>query len=288
MSYNVFMKILDGKIVASQMRAEIKLEVEKEFLSKGKQVPLLAVVLVGNDPASEIYVRNKEKACSEVNIGSKLLRFDQSVTEKQLLDEIDKLNKDTSVTGILVQLPLPSHINSRTIANAVSEKKDVDALSDSLIGKVVADTNIVAPCTPVGVLALLSHYNIDVKGKHVVVVGRSFLVGRPMELLMSRNNATTSVCHKYTKNLEKITKTADILIVATGVPKLIKASMVKKGAVVVDVGISRVDGKLQGDVDFDEVATKTSYITPVPGGVGPMTIVGLLKNTITLAKSQIK
>ena len=278
------MIILDGKKVAETTRKRLKENVLKEFVNK--KAPTLAVVLIGDDPASQIYVTNKEKACAEIGINSVVVRQDKEISESEVLKIIDKLNKDVNVDAILVQLPLPKHINERKIINAIDPGKDVDALSEISMGRLVHGLNVIMPCTPLGIVTLLNEYGINFSGKHVVIVGRSLLVGRPMEIIAEKMNATTTLCHSKTKDLSKFTKQADILIVATGKPHLIKADMVRRGAIVVDVGITKQSGKLFGDVDFDKVSKKCSYITPVPGGVGPMTIVGLMINTISLAKNR--
>ena len=276
------MIILDGKSVALNIRKKLKEKVALEFLNK--KAPTLAVVLIGENPASLIYVKNKEKACAEIGINSIVVKRDENTSEADVLKIINELNNDKNIDAILVQLPLPKHINERNVINAIAKNKDVDGLSESSMGKLVHGTNIIYPCTPLGIITLLNEYGIGLSGKHVVVVGRSLLVGRPMEIIAEKMNATTTLCHSKTQNLGNITKQADILIVATGHPSIIKSDMVKSGAVVVDVGITKYDGKICGDVDFEKVSKKCAYITPVPGGVGPMTIVGLMINTINLAK----
>ncbi len=278
------MIILDGKSVAESMRNKLKEKIKLEFVNK--KAPTLAVVLIGNDPASEIYVKNKEKACAEIGINSVVIKRDSIINEDEILAIIESLNKDDNIDAIIVQLPLPKGINERKIINAIDPDKDVDCLSEVSMGRLVHGTNIIMPCTPSGIVNLLSEYGISLSGKHVVMVGRSLLVGRPMEIIAEKLNATTTLCHSKTKDLGYYTKQADVLIVATGRPNLIKSNMVKNGAIIIDVGINRVDGKLCGDVDFEKVSKKCSFITPVPGGVGPMTIVGLMINTINLAKNR--
>lgn len=279
------MKIIDGRKTAEEIRKRIKEEVSREYISRGREVPTLAVLIVGNNPASEIYVKNKERASSEVGIHSVVVRLNGDCSEADVVREIEKLNRDTLVNAILVQLPLPSHINSRRVVNAIDPEKDVDALGDVNLGRLVAKTNVIAPCTPAGILELLKTNGITIESKNVVIIGRSLLVGRPTELLLSRENATTTICHSKTLEIEKITRRADILIAAVGIPNFVNREMVKKGSVVIDVGINRVNGKLCGDVDFEDVKSKVSLITPVPGGVGPMTIALLLQNTLTLART---
>ena len=280
--------ILDGKALSEKIREEIRQEIEG-YLSKGFRPPTLAVILVGDDPASQVYVANKEKACHKVGIRSLSYRLPQNTTTQELLELIAQLNADEEVDGILVQLPLPSHINQQEVILSISPKKDVDGFHPENMGRLVARMEDgFIPCTPLGIDLLLNHYGIELKGKDVVIVGAGFIVGRPLSLLMLWRDATVSVCHIYTKDISEYTKRADILISATGVPKLIKSHMVKEGAVVVDVGISKVDGKILGDVDFEEVKEKAYAITPVPGGVGPMTVTALLLNTLKAYKKRIK
>lgn len=279
------MKILDGKAVAASLREKIKERVKTEFLNN--KAPTLAVILVGDDSASQIYVRNKEKACKEVGINSITIRMSGLSTQDEVINKVEELNKNPDVNAILVQLPLPKHIDSKKVIDAIDDSKDVDALSERSMGKLVIGSNIIAPCTPSGIVELLKYYNISFESKHVVVVGRSMLVGRSVELLANRLNATTTICHSRTKNLAKFTRSADILIVAIGKANFITRDMVKRGTVIVDVGMNRVDGKLYGDVDFENVKDKCKFITPVPGGVGPMTIACLLLNTLKLAEQNI-
>ena len=276
--------IIDGKLVSSEVRKKLALEVA-EFKAASGVTPGLAVILVGNDPASAVYVRNKHKGCEEAGMNSYQIYLPEETTEEELLEKIDELNSDKNVHGILVQLPLPKHISEDKVIAKISEGKDVDAFNTSNVGKIVTGKYSFLPCTPAGIMELLKFYEVDISGKECVVIGRSNIVGKPMALLLLAENGTVTVCHSRTKNLAEVTKRADILIVAIGRAKFISADMVKDGAVVIDVGINRLDnGKLAGDVNFEEVAPKASYITPVPGGVGPMTITMLLENTLTAAK----
>lgn len=284
------MEIIDGKKISAQVKQEIADEVSR-MASEGKKIPHLAAVLVGNDPASETYVASKVKACQAVGIKSSELRYGSDITEEQLLEVIDKLNADEDVDGFIVQLPLPKHISEENVLSRISPDKDVDGFHPCNVGRMVLGLPTFLPATPAGIVELLRRYHIETEGKHCVVVGRSNIVGTPMAVLMSRKaknaNCTVTMCHSRTRNLKEITLQADILIVAMGVPHFIKEDMVKEGAVVVDVGIHRVPSdktktgwQLVGDVDYEHVAPKCAYITPVPGGVGPMTIVTLLKNTL--------
>lgn len=277
------MNIIDGKAVSAAVKDEVKEQVAA--LKKDGGVPCLAVVLVGDDPASKVYVRNKKRACEYCGIKSLEYILDKTASEQQLLDLIDVLNNEPTVHGILVQLPLPPHINEQKIINAISEHKDVDAFHPANVGRLMTGNPDFLPCTPAGVMEMLKKYNIETAGKDCVIIGRSNIVGKPMAMLMLMANSTVTICHSKTKNLKEKCLSADILIAAIGKPKFVTADMVKDGAVVIDVGINRTeDGKLCGDVDFDEVSKKASYITPVPGGVGPMTIATLMKNTLTAYK----
>lgn len=273
--------ILDGKKIAQDIRAELREQIAA-LRSQGKRAPKLAIVIVGNNPASETYVANKIKACEEVGIEAMRIAYQANITEQTLLTEIARLNSDTTIDGFIVQLPLPEHINEATILAAIDYRKDVDGLTPMNVGRMAQGLPSIVSATPRGIRELLARYNIAVEGKHVVVIGRSNIVGKPVALLLMQraNNATVTVCHSKTQDLASICRTADIIIAAAGCPKLITVDMVKEGTVVIDVGINRVDGRLIGDVDFDNVAPKASYITPVPGGVGPMTIVSLLQNTL--------
>lgn len=277
------MIVMDGKAVSAAVKDEVKKEVE-ELKTKGK-VPSLAVVLVGNDPASKVYVGNKKKACEYCGIKSLEYLLEESTSEQELLGLIDVLNKEPTVNGILVQLPLPSHINEQHIINAINPHKDVDAFHPVNVGKIMTGNPDFLPCTPAGVMEIFKKYNIETAGKDCVIIGRSNIVGKPMSMLMLAADSTVTVCHSKTKDLKQKCKNADIIIAAVGRANFVTADMVKEGAVVIDVGINRTEsGKLCGDVDFAEVSKKASYITPVPGGVGPMTIATLMKNTLSAFK----
>lgn len=269
------MKLLDGKIVKKTVLAELKEKVSKEKRPLG-----LVVIQVGEDPASVVYVRQKAKMAEKVGFNFNHIKLDSSVSEEELLNKIDEFNNDDNVDGILVQMPIPKHLNPKTIQNAISPLKDVDGLTDINMGKLMHNEEALVPCTPLGIMDLLKHYGIEVAGKRVVVVGRSDLVGKPMLALMINADATVTLCHSKTKDMSKITKKADILIVAVGKANFIKAEDIRNGCVVIDVGINRMsDGSLCGDVDFNSVKDKASYITPVPGGVGQMTVAELGMNT---------
>ena len=274
---------MDGKQISKDIKEELKEEVAS-LAAQGRKC-CLAVIQVGNDPASSVYVGNKKKACAYIGIESLAYELPEETTEDELLEIIDKLNNDTNVHGILCQLPLPKQINEDHIIKAISPKKDVDGFHPQNVGALVIGEQGFVSCTPAGIIQLLKRSNIEMDGKHCVVVGRSNIVGKPMSLLMLRENATVTICHSHTKNLEEICKEADILIVAIGKPQFIGKEYVKKGAVVIDVGIHRDDNnKLCGDVKFDEVEPVASYITPVPGGVGPMTIAMLMHNCVEAMK----
>ena len=274
---------IDGKQISKDIKEELKEEVAS-LAAQGRKC-CLAVIQVGNDPASSVYVGNKKKACAYIGIESLAYELPEATTEDELLEIIDKLNKDTNVHGILCQLPLPKQINEDHIIKAISPKKDVDGFHPQNVGALVIGEQGFVSCTPAGIIQLLKRSNIEMDGKHCVVVGRSNIVGKPMSLLMLRENATVTICHSHTKNLEEICKEADILIVAIGKPQFIGKEYVKKGAVVIDVGIHRDENtKLCGDVKFDEVEPVASYITPVPGGVGPMTIAMLMHNCVEAMK----
>jgi len=280
------MKILDGKAVSLKVKESVKVRAEE--LKKFGVEPTLAVILVGEDKASQTYVRAKEKACNEYGIKSVAHRLSENTTQEELLALINVLNLDDSIHGILVQLPLPKHIDTNTILATIDPTKDVDGFHAVNVGKLVSGLDGFVPCTPLGVMEILKEYGIDVAGLNAVVIGRSNIVGKPMANLLLNASATVTVTHSKTKNLKEICKNADLIVAAIGKPFFLKADMVKDGAVVVDVGINRLDdGRLVGDVDFDEVAPKCSYITPVPGGVGPMTIAMLLNNTILAAQAKI-
>lgn len=279
--------LLDGKDSAKQIKLDIKQEVE-ELKTKYRKTPKIAIVLVGCNSASEIYVRNKIKAASFVGMEHELVHLDESITMEELLSVVERLNNDDTVNGIIVQLPLPKHLDEHTVINHISNEKDADGFGLENKGKLFSGLNCFKPATPLGIMYLLERYNIDIEGKSAVVVGRSNIVGKPMALMLLEKNATVTIAHSRTKNLKEVTKNADILVVAIGKAKFITEDMVKEGAVVIDVGINRVDGVLYGDVDFDNVVNKASYITPVPGGVGPLTIAMLLKNTVEAFKNQNK
>lgn len=272
-------KIIDGKAISKQIKDELKERVVKENIKA-----TLAVIQVGNDPASSVYVGNKKKACEYIGIGSKSYELSEETTEEELLSLIDKLNADDEINGILVQLPVPKHINEKKIINRISPKKDVDGFHPESVGNLCIGQNGFVSCTPAGIIELLKRSDVSIEGKECVVIGRSNIVGKPMALLLLANNGTVTVCHSRTKDLAAVCKRADILVVAIGKPKMITADYVKEGAVVIDVGIHRMeDGKLCGDVDFDDVCAHTSAITPVPGGVGPMTIAMLMVNCVKAA-----
>ncbi|QPH99115.1 bifunctional methylenetetrahydrofolate dehydrogenase/methenyltetrahydrofolate cyclohydrolase FolD [Campylobacter concisus] len=280
------MKILDGKAVSLKVKESVKVRAQE--LKKFGVEPTLAVILVGEDKASQTYVRAKEKACNEYGIKSVAHRLSENTTQAELLALINVLNLDDSIHGILVQLPLPKHIDTNTVLATIDPAKDVDGFHAVNVGKLVSGLDGFVPCTPLGVMEILKEYGIDVAGLNAVVIGRSNIVGKPMANLLLNASATVTVTHSKTKNLKEICKNADLIVAAIGKPFFLKADMLKEGAVVVDVGINRLDdGRLVGDVDFDEVAPKCSYITPVPGGVGPMTIAMLLNNTILAAQAKI-
>lgn len=279
---------IDGKAFSQVILEKIREEHNQLKEKYGKQAGL-AVVIVGNNPASQVYVRNKMKACENVGFYSENIELDENISEKELLQEIDKLNKNDRINGILVQLPLPSHINELKIIDSISPEKDVDGFHVANIGKmVIGDETGFLSCTPYGIMQLLEEYKIEIAGKDAVIIGRSNIVGKPMALMLIQKGATVQVCNSRTKDLRKKLNDADIIIVAAGVPKLLKKEDVKEGAVVIDVGINRVDGKICGDVDYEEVVERASYITPVPGGVGPMTIASLIKNTFKSYKNSLK
>ena len=279
------MKILDGKAVSLKVKESVKVRADE--LKKFGVEPTLAVVLVGEDKASQTYVRAKEKACNEYGIKSVAHRLSENTTQNELLALINVLNLDDSIHGILVQLPLPKHIDTNVVLAAIDPRKDVDGFHAVNVGKLVSGLDGFVPCTPLGVMEILKEYGIDVAGLNAVVIGRSNIVGKPMANLLLNASATVTVTHSKTKNLKEICKNADLIVAAIGKPFFLKADMVKDGAIVVDVGINRLDdGRLVGDVDFENVAPKCSYITPVPGGVGPMTIAMLLNNTILAAQAK--
>jgi methylenetetrahydrofolate dehydrogenase (NADP+) / methenyltetrahydrofolate cyclohydrolase len=274
--------IIDGKTIAKEVRSELKIEVAK--LKEKGLIPGLAVVLVGNHPASESYVKGKIRASEEVGINSRLIRRESSISERELLELIETLNADPAIHGILVQLPLPDHINPDKVIATISPAKDVDGFTPVSVGNMVIGQEALLPCTPHGIMHLLQRSGVQIAGKHAVVVGRSNIVGKPISLLLQRADATVTMCHSRTADLASHTKQADILIAAVGRPEMLTAEHVKPGAVVIDVGVNRHEGKLVGDVKFDEVKEIASAITPVPGGVGPMTIAMLMRNTVEAAK----
>lgn len=275
--------IIDGKWVASQIKNNVALEVEK--LKKKGIHPCLAVIMIGDNAASQVYVNNKRKACKELGISSKVFSFAEDFGQEKLLELIDNLNNDKAVHGILCQLPLPFDYNEKEVIEAISPDKDVDCFHPVNVGRVLTGDYSFLPCTPAGVIEMLKCYNIDITGKECVVVGRSNIVGKPLSMMLLNENGTVTTAHSKTKNLKEVCQRADILVSAVGKPNFITEDMVKEGAVVIDIGINRVDGKLCGDVDFENVASKASWITPVPGGAGPMTIAMLMKNTIKATKN---
>ena len=292
------MQLLDGKILSTEIKAEIKQQVE-DWMAQGGKKPHLAAILVGNDGASETYVASKIKSCEQVGFTSTFVRLAENVSEAEVLDAVEKLNRDADVDGFIVQLPLPEHISENKIMEAVNPAKDVDGFHPVNVGRMCKGLPAYLSATPFGILEMLERARIETSGKHCVVIGRSQIVGLPMSILMQRNtypgNATVTICHSKTKNLKEICQSADILIVALGRPEFVTAEYVKSGAVVIDVGITRVEDSskksgfsIKGDVKFDEVAAKTSFITPVPGGVGLMTICGLLTNTFKAARREIQ
>lgn len=276
--------IIDGKLVSAAVKDRVANEV-KELNAKGVDV-CLAVILVGADPASQIYVANKKKACEQLGIISKEYLLPETTTQEELLALVQELNQDATVNGILCQLPLPKGLDEKVVIEAIDPNKDVDAFHPINVGRIMIGDYDFLPCTPAGVMEMLAYYNIDITGKECVIIGRSNIVGKPMSMLLLHKNGTVTIAHSRTKNLTEVTRRADILVAAVGKANFVTADMVKYGAVVIDVGINRVDGKLYGDVDFDAVKEKASYITPVPGGVGPMTIATLMQNTLTAAKRQ--
>lgn len=281
-------RIIDGKAISAQIRAEIKTETQT-FIEDHGYAPGLAVVIVGSDPASQVYVRNKKRACEEVGFLSESYDLPESTTEEELISLIEKLNNSDHIHGILVQLPLPSHIDEKKVLLTIVPEKDVDAFHPENVGKIMIGDYSFLPCTPAGVMQLIERSRFEVAGKKCVVIGRSNIVGKPMAMLLLHANGTVTICHSKTENLSDVCREADILVASIGKANFVTADMVKDGAVVIDVGINRLpDGKLCGDVNFAEVAPKASYITPVPGGVGPMTITMLMKNTLTAAQEQRK
>lgn len=277
-------RLIDGKVISAAVKERVKNEVA-QLNGKGITVGL-AVIIVGEDPASKIYVANKKKACEALGIISEEYALPESTTEEELLGLIDTLNAKKSINGILCQLPLPRHLDEKRIINAISPEKDVDAFHPVNVGRIMIGDYDFVPCTPAGIMEMLAYENIETEGKRCVVIGRSNIVGKPMAMLLLHKNGTVTICHSKTRNLKEICLGADILVAAVGKAKFVTADMVKEGAVVIDVGMNRADGKLCGDVDFEAVKDKASAITPVPGGVGPMTIAMLMQNTLTAAKRQ--
>lgn len=291
------MKLIDGKAVAEELKSTIKIELY-DFNKKNNRVPTLAAILVGDNPASKAYVNNKVKTCHEIGFNSLLIKLPADITENDLLTEVEKLNHNNDVDGFIVQLPLPKHIDEIKVTLAIDPKKDVDGFHPINFGRMAQGLPCYLPATPYGITILLDRYNIETAGKHVVVVGRSNIVGTPISILLSRKtkvgDATVTLAHSRTKNLSEVTQQADILVAAIGIPNFITEDMVKEGAVVIDVGINRIEDpdhndktKLVGDVDFEKVKGKCSFITPVPGGVGPMTVMGLIMNTLKAAKKEV-
>jgi methylenetetrahydrofolate dehydrogenase (NADP+)/methenyltetrahydrofolate cyclohydrolase len=290
------MNLLDGKLVSQAVKDRLKAQTEERMLN-GKKVPHLAAILIGSNGASETYVASKVKSCAEVGFKSTLIRFDEDVTEQNLIFKLTELNEDFDIDGILVQLPLPKHISEQKVIETIYPEKDVDGFHPESVGRMVQGLPAYYPATPYGILLMLAHYKIETKGKHAVVIGRSNIVGRPISIMLSKNeypgNCTVTVCHSHTHNLKEICLQADIIVAALGIPEFLKADMVKEGVVIVDVGITRVIDEtkksgfsIKGDVDFKEVAPKSSFITPVPGGVGPMTIAALLMNTFKACEAK--
>ena len=279
------MELINGKELAKKIRGELKLEVDN--LRKDGIIPKLAVIMVGNDKASAVYVRNKSKACNEIGIEFEEFLLDSNIKQEELIELIKKLNNRKDVHGILLQSPIPEHLNIREAFDTIDYRKDVDGFNPINIGKLAIGEDAFVSCTPYGVIKMLEEYNIPIEGKRAVIIGRSNIVGKPLIQCLLNKNATVTICHSRTKNIDEITKEADILIAALGKPKFVKENMVKENAVVIDVGINRnEEGKLVGDVDFENVSKKASYITPVPGGVGPMTIAMLMNNVVKAAKQQ--
>ena len=281
------MVLIDGKKVSAEVRSSL-VEEAKQLKEKTGRVPGLATVLVGDDPASAVYVRNKNKICRELGFQSFEQKLSADTSEAKLLQLIKELNSNNDIHGILVQLPLPSQIDSEKILQAINPNKDVDGFHPINVGKLVVGNALLTPCTPTGIIKLLDYYEIEISGKHAVVLGRSNIVGKPVSMLLLQRNATITICHSRTKNLEEITRSADILVAAIGKANFVTENMVSKNTIVIDVGINRVDGKLTGDVNFEPVSKKASYITPVPGGVGPMTIALLMENTLKAFKESME
>lgn len=282
------MKIIDGKAISNEIKAGVRDEVEKNYILKKKKVPCLACIIVEGDKASEVYVASKEKACAACGMTSRIIRLKNNVSEKKLFKTIDDLNNDAEVSGILLQLPLPKHLDAVRATNRIAPEKDVDCLTYHNLGALFSAQKVIAPCTATGIIKMLKHENIEISGKRAVVIGRSLLVGKSVANLLEQENATVTICHSRTKDLAKVCHEADILVVAIGKAKYVTKEYVKKGAVVIDVGINRLETGLVGDVDFENVKSKCSFISPVPGGVGPLTVACLMENTLTLHKLRHK
>ena len=280
------MVLIDGKKVSEEIRNRLAEEIQKLKKKTGK-TPGLATVLVGDDPASAVYVRNKNKICGELGFQSFEKKLSADTSEEKLLQLVGELNSNKDIHGILVQLPLPNQIDSEKILEAIDPKKDVDGFHPINVGKLLVGNALLTPCTPTGIIKLLDRYDIEISGKHAVIIGRSNIVGKPVSMLLLQRNATITICHSRTQKLEEVTRSADILVAAVGRAKFVTEEMVSEGTVVIDVGINRVDGKLTGDVDFEPVSKKASHITPVPGGVGPMTIALLMENTLKAFKESL-
>lgn len=281
------MILLDGKKLSLKLKDELKLKT-KEYVDIYNITPKLVIIMVGNNPASQIYVRNKIKSATYCGINAELIKLEENITNEELIDVVEKLNIDNSVHGIIVQLPLPKHMNEAMIINTVKAEKDVDGFGIINKGKLFSGIKCLVSATPSGIMKLFEEYNIDLTGKNAVVIGRSNIVGKPMSMLLLNANATVTITHSKTKNLSEITKNADIIVAAVGKANFVTSDMVKEGAIIIDVGINRIDDKIYGDVDFENVKEKASYITPVPGGVGPLTIVSLLENTLKAYEEIVK
>jgi methylenetetrahydrofolate dehydrogenase (NADP+)/methenyltetrahydrofolate cyclohydrolase len=279
--------ILDGKKLAKKVKNQVK-ESVSQLVEKYKVTPHLVVILIGDDPASETYVKSKEKTSKSLGLKSTVIKKDASISEKELIDLIVSLNEDDDVHGILLQLPIPKHIDEEKVINLIDPLKDVDGFSNHHVARLNKGLDALVPCTPLGIMEIFKEYNVDLEGKYAVVMGRSQIVGKPMASLLLKENATVTITHSRTKNMKDITRQADILVVAVGKAKMVDETYIKEGAVLIDVGISRIDGKLYGDIDFESVQDKASYITPVPGGVGPMTIAMLMKNTLKCYENIMK
>ena len=278
------MKIIDGKLLAQKIKEQVKIKVQQNYIDKGKEVPCLACIIVEGNSASEVYVASKEKACHSCLMKSKIVRLKENVSQEELEKTIELLNEDKTISGILLQLPLPKHLDSDKAINKINPNKDVDCLTYKNLGALFSSKPVIAPCTATGIMKILEDENIQIEGKTAVVIGRSLLVGKSVANLLEQKNATVTICHSKTKNLKEVAKTADILIVAIGKCEEVNEEYIKKDAVVIDVGINRTESGLKGDVDFESAIKKASYITPVPGGVGPLTVACLMENTLILDK----